>query len=286
MMTRTFGVVCGLGLLAGCPLDPKNIGEPEVGSDESDASGVEGSDTTGPVDLTSTGSAEASTGPAGTSEGTGEGMGDETAWEGAPPECNEVDPAVSAAFTLELPDWPHGDAEDFEYDVQCDVDAVSAVGGEVETALSCDLALVAVLRIPVAPEGDVAWAVDDLVRLVITNNIDLGLSTVRAVEMRRLDDDELLVSAVNSNFDGGYESRFAPLIVEQQFPCGIPEAPVPTRMDFFRSESEGIEVFSGHRGWLAMTSDEGYAIDVEAAIAEEFHFGAPIKIVARRIRTP
>lgn len=305
-MTRGFFMVCGVALLAGCPLDPKNIGDPGQESGESGMASDESTvdpPSTGPAETTqaneSTGEPPGETTSGGPTEGgsettsagesgpTSEGSSEDSTGDLPPPvECFSDDPSVSAAFTLELPDWPHGDETMFDYDVQCDIDEVNVIGGEVETVLSCDLSLVAILRIPVAPEGEVTWAVDDLVRLVIENEFDPGLSIVHAVQMRGLDDDELLVSAVDSSLDNGYESRFPPLLVEQQFPCGVPEGLVRTRLDFVGSEPEVLEVYHAHRGWLAMTADEGYAIDVEKALAEQFHFGAEIKILARRVRMP
>lgn len=207
-----------------------------------------------------------------------------------PAECDEVDPATDATFALAIPGWPDDPKTlGLEHDVLCTVDAVGTANATVTTALTCDVEgapLPATLDLTAAPEGDVAWKIGDGVHLVYRDFNDQDFSQVRALELRRGADDALLVSANDSVIDEQFEGRFAPLTVDLIFACGAPDGPVPQRINFTPIGGDTLSIFHAHRGLLPLAADEGFAIDVEDARADEFHHEGNLKVLLRRVATP
>lgn len=308
-MHRHTHIVTLASLLTACQLDPKDIGTPDSaseattsssGADTSAGSVTQGSATeatdTGLDPITSTGATDtvASSEPEGTdtSDTAGTDTAPETAGEDTgdlpPRECDAADPTVDATFALDVPGWPvDPQTPGLKYDVLCTVDAVDAANPVFTTTLTCDVEgtpLPATLDLASAPEGAAVWKPGDGVRLVYRDVEDpLDEAKIRALELRRGDDDALLVSANDSVIDDAFQSRFAPLTVDLVFACGAPDGPVPQRVDFTPPGGDTLSIFDGHRGLLPISADEGFAIDVALARADEFHFEGDLKVLLRRV---
>lgn len=214
---------------------------------------------------------------------------DDTVTGGDAPECDEMDPAVNAAFTLTLAGWPGqevGSGADF--DVPCTVAAVNAAGATVATELSCIVDGAqhpATLAIAAAPEGAVVWKAADSVRLVYIDIDEGDLGQQRAVQLRAGADDALLVSGDDSFLDEVVRNRFKPLTVELALACGTSDEGYPVRVDFTPAEGPTLGIFSGHRGLLPISAKEGFAIDVAQAEGVDLHGEGTMKILLRRVAT-
>lgn len=288
-------------ILTACQLDPKNIGTPDSDGmmtttadplDSTTADPPEGI-TEGVTDGMTDGVTEPSP-TTGDSDGgetsADEGSASDTDTDGQlPAACDDTDPAVSAAFTVTLPGWPMDPMViGFLHDVPCTVDAVDTVGGTVTSALTCEVEGAphpATLDIAAAPEGDVAWAAGDSVRLIVEEYPWDSFLMLRVVELRAAADDALLVSANDSALDWKIYDRFEPLVVEMAHACGKPAPEVPVRLGFTPAKGPTLALFSGQRGLLPLTMQEGFAIDVAEATSHEYHTEAIMKILLRRVVT-
>lgn len=259
----------------GAVTEATDSGIDEPNDTEPDATGT----TTTTGDMTTT----ATDGPV-TATDTG---GDDTgqAW---PAECVEVDPDVSASYTLEVVGWPVEPAETGELDVPCSVDTVVAAADTVSTTLTCEIEgepHAATLVIAASPDGPVSWAAGDPVKLTtdIWDGGDHGHG--RNIQLRAADD-ALLLSATEAYIDEGFETRFAPLTVKLEYACVDPQSDfpeTPLRMDITPPDGPVVGIFSGHRGVVPIDAEQQFAVDVEQAISTGIHLEDQMKVLLRRV---
>jgi hypothetical protein len=210
-----------------------------------------------------TGESPTSTGD--TSTGTG----------GLPVECDTPDPAVSAAFAVELPDWPADVTLPLFEFVTCTIDQVTPTANTVTTAFTCDVEGTprpVVATIAAAPEGDVIWLPGEMVRLSHADFI--GEGKTRQLIIRRPDDDALLVLGIDWGNGDALEGQVTPLTVDIDFPCdpGGGESYAPTRLRFaLPGDQAEVAIFSGHRDVLPIDGDNQYVIDVAEAGGNDLH---------------
>jgi hypothetical protein len=296
--------ICTLALISGCPAKDEGDSDPQGSSSSSGApqTGTDGgaTDTSEPP-VTDTGDppgTDTDGGPDDTGDATvgdetvgDETVGDETVGDdtgpAVPGECVETDPAVSAAFALDLTAWPIDPDDHFFADVPCVVDAVTSAGGTVSTALTCThegVPVVAVLDVAEAPEGAVMWAVADEVKLSSSVSFDgLEESSSRLVQLRSGED--LLMSGVDETNGDAVEGRFKPLVVHFDEICLQQEGDeYPVRIEFDPTDAPSIFIFSGHRGLLETGSEADFAIDVEKAISNGLH-DIEFKVLLRKVAT-
>jgi hypothetical protein len=208
-----------------------------------------------------------------------------------PAACEDPDPAVSAAFTLEGPGWLPGDsASAFEADALCDVVSVAVEAAVVSTELACEVdgaPQTATFRIAEAPEGAVAWEAGQSVRLRVDQaNSFSYFQTVRL----HAADDTLLAVATWGGGDDEIASRFAPLTHEIVAACGESEPTGddvrPAAIKFGFVEGGAVEIVSAHRASLPITTAEVFAIDVgKVEIGHCCHFVSVEDVVLRRVKT-
>jgi hypothetical protein len=199
-----------------------------------------------------------------------------------PPECLTPDPAVDAAFSIDL--LP-GDVD--VIDVPCTITAVSIVAGDVVTGLDCKdgtMSVPATLTIAGAPEGPVAWAAGDAVRVIHHVMGDFS-DDGHVVQMRPADDPEaLLVSAVDNRYDEGIYYQFEPLALDYEPVC--PRSPLDVaevRTTFTAPDGSSVDIFSRHRDVLTGEAGWTYVIDVELADSDYLHNEANFKVLVRRV---
>lgn len=274
-----------LALCAACkPAEP---------GDTEDTSGSTGTASTS-VSASDTGVGEDSATSDPTTGGDDTGGSDDTAGSDDtgsmfPAECTEKDPSVSAAFALDLTGWPI-DPENHEFTASCTIDEVTGEPGAVtvSTALTCELdgmqGLVAVLDIAAPAEGPVSWSAGVAVTLSVERTVDfLEGADVHHVLMRR-DDDELLISAVDSTIDELIRNRFAPVAVDLVRVCGesFEFSDEPLRVDFALPEAI-VGIVSGQRDRLPISEDQVFVIDVEQATTSDIHIEQDMQILLRRV---
>lgn len=220
---------------------------------------------------------------------------EETGQVEPPPACFEpADPAVAAGFALDLSAWALANDEQYAVDVACAVDAVDVVGGQVATAMTCDVEgapLAAVLTIDAAPEGPVAWAAGDAVRLKAesTDLSELAMPPDRVVQLRVAADDALLVAAID--FGGDLAAPwYAPIVVDTTAVCGPEDGagePNPLMLDFslLDAPEQAVTLFQGHRAALGVADEEVvFAIDVAQANTNNCcHFLRDYEVLIRRV---
>jgi hypothetical protein len=296
--------ICATGLLLGCieraPLEP---GETGVGETE-DSGGSETGAATDlpPGDPTATDAdpdPDTDSDPPGDDTGvdSDEPPGDDDGDE-KPAECATTDPAAQADFELALAGL---DPEAwYDFDALCVVDAVAVEGDSVVTGLTCTIdgaPTPAVLTLPVAPEGAVAWSPGKQVHVLAYSNFDFEVGTGwhRKVEVRVAGSEELLLLALEDDDESmGKQippSWLAPLTVEVVLACGPEGEPesgfsTPMALEFRDPADNALELFSGHRGALPIDPEQSYAIDVEDATTGHCcHFSRRYQLIVRRAVT-
>ncbi|MDC0668647.1 hypothetical protein [Nannocystis radixulma] len=213
-----------------------------------------------------------------------------------PAECEQSDPAVSAAVEFVIEGWPVLTSDDFEFDVLCEVDGVATAAGTVSTDLTCDVdgsSLPAILRMPEAPEGSVAWATGESVRLIAhsSNDVDYG-GLERHIQLRAADDDALLAASVQRGADHiDPASIIAPLTFAFEYLCGPlsiegDSGVISLRLTLGIPNGATTSIFSRHRGQLPIDAAQAYAIDVEEASGNHCcHFSEDFHFLVRRVLT-
>lgn len=200
-----------------------------------------------------------------------------------PPECLMPDPAVDAAFTIDVSAWD----DEFFDDVPCTITAVAVAAGDVVTELECEsdaMSLPTTFTIADAPEGPVTWAPGDAVRLTHASHFDIRTDG-HGLQMRPADDPEaLLVSVVDHYLDEGIYGRFKPLTLDLERAC--PPGPFEVReavSTWTVPEGTSVEIFSRHRDVLPGEPGWTYVIDVELADFDPNHGEGSFKILVRRV---
>lgn len=218
--------------------------------------------TAGTLDLTSSGSdTPTSTGATSTGE--------------LPSECETTDPAVSAAFSVEFPDWPPDVSLPwFEY-VVCTVDGVTSEADAVTTMFTCDVegtARPVVMTIAAAPEGEVPWVTDATVRL--RHGDFVGEGTTKLLDVRSTDGDDVLLLGLDWTNGDALEVLLAPLTVDIELICdpAMSGGHLPTLIRFGLPDGQAdVGIASGHRGVLPIDADNQYVIDVAEARGSDLH---------------
>ncbi|MCY0992960.1 hypothetical protein OV203_37815 [Nannocystis sp. ILAH1] len=225
----------------------------------------------------------------GATEGTPTETGEEPTageTEGAlPAACEEADPAVSVDFEVAI----DGKAGVHEIDLPCTVDAVAAEGDKSVTSLTCDeggTPRAVTLSLPIAPEGEVAWAAGDSVQLD-SGSQDLDVISEKWLELRGADD-ALLAAGVaprNGELPAGL---FAPIVIAPVTACGPAGFDLEVssfQLDFTLAD-QTLSVFSGHRGELVAGPGESFAVDVDTAQYNECcHSEEIFALLLRRVKT-
>lgn len=216
--------------------------------------------------------------------------GTATDTDGLPAECtNPPDPPVSAAFSIEGAGWLD-DLAFLDVDVQCTVTAVTVEAEVVRTDLACDLEgepQTATFSIPVAPEGDVAWDVDQAVRLRVGASQDFA--NILHVRLHAADTESLLAVAVAGGGDNGPASLFLPVTYELLPVCGdlLDSIDITPQAIEFGLADDGpkVQIFSGARDVLPIDGQQVFAIDV-GRIESGYccHYSTEAEIVLRRVR--
>jgi hypothetical protein len=272
-------------------VDPTSAGTVIVGETDDEATTTVAA-ATGATDEATTTVAAAT----GETESVGETATEGTGgFEDPPAACAApADPAVAAAFALDLSAWALENDEQFGVDVACVVDAVDVVDAEVVTAMTCEVEgvpLATGLTIDAAPEGEVAWAAGAAVRLEAfsVDLSDLGMPPDRVVELRAADDDALLVAAIDVGGDLA-APWYAPIVIDTTVVCAPEEAwgvPSPLMLDFSRIDAPeaGVTLFEGHRAALDVAGDASFMIDVRRANTNNCcHFLRDFEVLIRRIQ--
>ena len=218
-------------------------------------------------------------------------VGDETVGDTGqafPGECVETDPAVSAAFTIDLSAWPIDPMNHFFEGVPCVVDGVVSEGDTVSTALTCmheGLPVAATLVLAAAPEGEVAWAAADAVKLSSSRWVDGDVGDEGRDVQLRGSDDSLLMSGIDEINGDAVEGRFLPLKLTFDNVCAAElDAEYPVRIEFSAQGQAPVAIFSGHRAALPIDGAAVFAIDVEKAVSNGLH-DVEFKVLLRRVAT-
>ncbi|MCY1065423.1 hypothetical protein OV090_11655 [Nannocystis sp. RBIL2] len=198
-----------------------------------------------------------------------------------PAECDSADPAVAAMFELQIVDWP--DNALVPPGVPCTVDGVTSEVTMVATALTCDVegvTLPAIVAISAAPEGQVAWVTGDA---VILQYGDFGTESgqVHYLQLRDADDDSALLYAAKSSYHHNVGTDIEPVSYELLQACGV-DGYRPALLRFALHDAQ-VEIFSGHRGSLAIDGSDAYAIDVGEALTSDLHKNASLHLLLRRV---
>lgn len=204
--------------------------------------------------------------------------------------CVPPDPAVDAAFSLELADWPDATDDDHFLDEACTIDAVATMADTVVTELTCDhdgALLAATLRVAVSPVGAVTWMPGEGVQIEAARIAlnDYG-EAIRYVRMRGAGDTLHLIGLESG--DPGVE-RLMPFVVDAAFPCGE-EDPGGEKLRFRLDISLGdasVGVLDSNRGVLPIDDQHVYAIDVGDATSNYCcHYTRHQAVLIRRVATP
>jgi hypothetical protein len=206
--------------------------------------------------------------------------------------CAPPDPAVDAAFSLELADWPDATDDDHFLDEACTIDAVAAMADTVVTELTCDhdgVLLAATLRVAVSPAGAVTWMPGEGVQIEAARIalLDYG-EAIRYVRMRGAGDTLHLVGLENGDPDA---ERYAPFVVDAAFPCGEEDSfgggeELRFRLDIGLGDAS-VGVLDGNRGVLPIDAQHVYAIDVGEATSNHCcHYTRNHAVLIRRVATP
>jgi hypothetical protein len=205
-----------------------------------------------------------------------------------PEECVEVDPDVTATFSVDI-DWPEA-SNDFHFiDVTCTIDAMTEDAGSFEHALTCDDAGTPrplVLRAELPTGGAVTWTAGDSVRLKSRRIVepDFGIDG-HSVWMWAADETPLLMAR-----RGGEDSEpdLSPIAYTAEFPCGeensdsgVPGAPFAIR---FELGAEAVTIVHGRRDALKIDDSTVFAIDLaEATMNYCCHFGRIYGFLIQRV---
>ncbi|MDC0667916.1 hypothetical protein [Nannocystis radixulma] len=205
-----------------------------------------------------------------------------------PPECESSDPLVAAGFAVEFPDWPADvSLPSFEFFV-CDIDEVTTGTGVVTTNLTCDVEGTprpVVVTIDAAPEGEVAWAAGQTVRL--RHDDFEGDGSTKYLHMHRVDDeDDVLILALDSTEGDALEVWAAPLTIDIEFVCdpdmGAGQSH-PTLLRFALPDgSDSLGLVSGHRGVLGIDDESQYVIDLAESFGNDLHPEDRVNFLVRR----
>lgn len=204
-----------------------------------------------------------------------------------PAACGESDPAVSASFEVLVDGQPGY----YSLVLPCVVDVVVTDGSTSDTLLTCDdngSPVAVTVRLPVSPEGAVAWGTGDAVTLdAKRENFDVYENS--HLELRGADA-TLLAAGYLPNIGALVPGRFAPITVEAVAACGaikgFMESDVTSyRLDFQLEGMPPVSVFSGHRGVLVIDADERFAIDVQRARYNDCcHADESFELLVRRVK--
>lgn len=239
---------------------PATDGTTATHGNDTDGSDTEGSDTDAPTTGTD---------------------GGETDGSGFPEACAMPDPAVDAAFTVDLGDWPVEDETLIQLDeVPCTITDVASAEG-VATTLECEgmesASHTLEIEISATEAGDPVWANGDEVLLTYHFRRDWELRTgdYRWLTMRSAVDQLLLVAVDSDDLTGEAGDHFlgpppsgvVPLEVElDEGACGyepLDELVVPHAVTF-RHGDDALALIGGQRGTLE-SGDLRWAIDLAAA---------------------
>lgn len=245
-----------------------------------------------PDDASTDGSTETSDGSTETTDPSDSGGATEVtggaAPTGGPDElpaaCGESDPAVSAGYEVLVDGQPGY----YTLALPCVVDAVLTDASTSETLLTCDdsgTPVAVTVRLPVSPEGAVAWGAGDAVTLdAKRENFDVYESS--HLELRGADA-ALLAAGYLPQLGALVPGRFAPISVEAVAACGAIGGidPLSYRLDFQLEAMPPVSVFSGHRGVLVIDADERFAIDVQRALYNDCcHDDESFELLVRRVK--
>ena len=267
-----FSYLSCLLLVGACVVDSPKDGGAETESTGPGASDS-ASDTGSPTEGAEGGATEGEGSASESASESGETDSGSTG-EVVPAACVEADPSVSAAFELELVDWPDAISAQHEIDVGCVVESV-ADGPTITTTLQCDVGgeqRVAILKFA-APVLDEDYVAGEPVQLISrASDLDeIGLGVFQHVEMRSAADGRLLVVAVRDEVLAA--EWFAPLAVEVTLPCGPEQGfdafdPLPMQINFEIPEGPELGLIHGHSGLLDGGAGFAFDIDVEDATTD------------------
>jgi hypothetical protein len=204
-----------------------------------------------------------------------------------PEECVEVDPDVTATFSVDI-DWPEA-SNDFHFiDVTCTIDAMTEDAGSFEHALTCDDAGTPrplTLKVAESAVGPVVWAEGEAVRLSTSRHLDDEFAQhQRSVRMWAADEALLMVG-----YEGHADSapEFAPLTFAVQFPCGEENIDGEPGLPFelvFGLAGASVAVAHGQRGVLPIDGSAAFAVDVgEATTNYCCHYTREYHALIRRV---
>lgn len=289
--------VCTLALIAACPAkeagetDPQGASSSSSGASETGTAATEVPGPTEAMGDETVGDETVGDATVGDATVGDETVGDETVGDTGqafPVECVETDPAVSAAFTIDLSAWPIDPMNHFVEGVPCVVDGVVSEGDTVSTALTCmheGLPVAATLVLAAAPEGEVAWAAADAVKLSSSRWVDGDVGDKGRDVQLRGSDDSLLVSGIDEINGDAVEGRFLPLKLTFDNVCAAElDAEYPVRIEFSAQGQAPVAIFSGHRAALPIDGAAVFAIDVEKAVSNGLH-DVEFKVLLRRVAT-
>lgn len=211
---------------------------------------------------------------------------------GLPAECELSDPSVSSQVEVIVEGWPEPPPPgSYNFDVECTIDDVSVDAGIVSTALTCDVdgsMLPALVQMPEAPEGEVAWEAGKAVRLIAYDYFTDPGDRERLFQLRAAADDALLAAAMESPYGTWHSMVFAPLTFAYEYACGPMNSDdrVPLRVDLGIPNGATVSVFAHQRGQLPIDASQTYAIDVEEATTSwSGHNSEYFQVFVRRVRT-
>ncbi|MDC0670784.1 hypothetical protein [Nannocystis radixulma] len=202
-----------------------------------------------------------------------------------PAECSEAEPVVEDSFAVLI----DGGFKDHDFSLPCTIDAVTTEMGTSTTSLTCDDAgasIAVTLTLPVAPQGDVAWAVGQTLTLD-SRYADLEVTAEREFELRGSDGE---LWAAGQWQDGPLKPQvFQPLTVGAEAVCGpmdVDMAPRSYRLDFELAGQPQLSLFSGQRGEFALGAGESLVIDVpDARYNTCCHDTESFSVFVRRVKT-
>lgn len=206
--------------------------------------------------------------------------------DGIPAECSETEYAPHDVFEVLI----DGEWKPHDFVVPCTIDAVTTEMGKSITSLACEEmgAPVAVtLKLPVAAEGEVAWAVGDMLTLH-SRYEDLEVTAEREFQLRGMDDDKLWAAGLA--LGGPLKSAiFQPLTVAPEAVCGpmgLDMAVRSYRLDFELEGQPPLSLFTNQRGEIAAGAGESFVIDVADALYNTCcHDTESFSVFVRRVKT-
>lgn len=203
-----------------------------------------------------------------------------------PAACTMPDPAVNAAFAVDLGDWPVENPDAIELrDVACTITDVQSADGNVATTLECedpDAAMHAIaIEIPQTDAGAPTWLGGEgvVMTYLAVRDTELDTGEFHWLSLHR-DTGELLLGAVDSDLLVGSGDvlltppvdGLAPLSLElDEGVCGYTggvDDDVASHGVIFGLGEDELELIGGQRG-LLQSGELAYAIDL--AVSEIGH---------------